>query len=96
MTRRLYNLIFLKEQLEEIVSDFIEKEVYEQLDFSIYNLDLLRQAASKPSSHSDLLHNISIIATLIATTETKLVAQMANITVFHFLKRLFSNLYWQE
>jgi hypothetical protein len=96
MTRRLFNLVFLKEQLEEIVSDFLDKEVYEQLDFSIFNLDLLQKAASKPSPRQDLLLNISHIATLIASSETKLVAQMAAISVFHFLRRLFANLYFQE
>jgi uncharacterized PurR-regulated membrane protein YhhQ (DUF165 family) len=59
-------------------------------------LDLLRQAANKPSSRSDLLQNILLIATLIVNTEAKLVSQMANVTVYHFLRRLFSNLYWQE
>jgi hypothetical protein len=96
MTRRQFNLIFLKEQLEEIVSDFIEKEVYEQLDFSIYHLDLLRHQASKPSTRSDLLQNIAHIASLIVATEAKLLAQLASISVYHFLRRLFSNLYWQE
>lgn len=50
------------------MSDFIEKDVYEQLDFSIYHISLLKQVANKPGSRSDLLQNIANIASTISET----------------------------
>lgn len=29
ITRRLFNLIFLKDQLDELVCDFVDKEIYQ-------------------------------------------------------------------
>ena len=47
MVRRLYNLSFLKEQLNEIIHDFLEEDVYEDLGQSIFNLSNLSKATSK-------------------------------------------------
>lgn len=40
----MFNLLFLKDQLEEMVCDFLDKNIYERLDNSIFNLALLRKA----------------------------------------------------
>ena len=39
VTRRVYNLIFLKDQLNELVSDFIDKDLYKELNRSIFHLN---------------------------------------------------------
>lgn len=62
---------------------------------SIFNLELLAKVLSK-SKQQHLLTNIYQIATLISSTESKLVSLVASITVYHFLRRLFTNLYFQE
>jgi len=72
MTRRLYNLIFLKDQLEEIVCDFVDKEVYERIDHSIFNIEKLKHIATTDPLHREILNNISEISILIKQMEQKL------------------------
>lgn len=96
MTRRLYNLIFLKDQLEEIVCDFLDRGVYDQLGSSIFNYDKLQALIAKPGPQKELLANLASLSKLIVETEAKLTAAMGSITIFHFMRRLMSNLYYQE
>jgi len=63
---------------------------------SIFNLEALQLAAGREKAHKELLNNIYQIASLIVKSEEKLVREMAAITIYHFMRRLFTNLYFQE
>lgn len=96
MTRRYFNLAFLKNQLDEIVCDFIDRSVYQDIDRSIFNLEALQKAAEKYPRHQAILTNIYSIAVLISNTEESLMSRISSITVYFFMRRIFANLYYQE
>jgi hypothetical protein len=54
------------------------------------------KVASTHPTHRDILQNIYEIASLISETYNKLICKAADITVFHFMRRIFLNLYFQE
>jgi hypothetical protein len=54
------------------------------------------KVASTHPTHREILQNIYDIASLISETYKKLITKVADITVFHFMRRIFSNLYYQE
>lgn len=69
LTRRLFNLLFLKEQLEEMVCDFLDPELYKKLDHSIFNLNKLRKYSSQSAEHREILKNIQDIVTVVLSHE---------------------------
>ena len=68
----MFNLLFLKEQLDELVCDFIDKDVYKQIDHSIFNLELLQMVAKRHPNYEAILTNIYSVALLISQTEKTL------------------------
>lgn len=96
ITRRLYNLLFLKDQLNELICDFIDKTTYEELSFSIFNLQELQIIAHKSTSLKEIWANIYQIAKTITLTEENIINRIAGISIHTFLKRFFTNLYFQE
>jgi hypothetical protein len=54
------------------------------------------KVASNHPKYREILQNIYEIASLISETYNKLIGKVADITVFHFMRRIFSNLYFQE
>lgn len=96
LTRRLFNLLFLKEQLEEMICDFVDPELYKKLGNSIFNLDKLKKYASQSTEYREMLTNIKDIVEAVLANEDKIVKRVANITVHHFFRKLFDNLYFQD
>jgi hypothetical protein len=41
MVRRVYNLVYLKDQLNEIISDFLEDDIYSDLGGTIFDVKAL-------------------------------------------------------
>ena len=47
IARRLFNILFLKDQLEEMMCEFIDRELYKELDFSIFHIELIQKVAGQ-------------------------------------------------
>ncbi len=93
----MFNLLFLKDHLEEMICDFIDQDIYDRLNNSIYNVDKLKKLISQ-STHEikAMLENICSIVIIVVETEKKIIWKCAEIAVLHFCRTLFNNLYWQE
>lgn len=57
---------------------------------------MLSKVANTNLNYQQILTNIYEIALLISQTNDKLVNKVADIAVYHFMGRLFSNVYFQE
>lgn len=96
-TRRISNLLFLKDVLEEIMKDFLEPAIYHRLDNSIFNLKLLEKVAcNDQSGNKEILMNILEIVALISSIEPRIVQRVADVAVYFLMDRLFTNLYRQN
>jgi hypothetical protein len=61
LTHRLFNLLFLKDDLEEMICDFIDPEVYSKLNNSIFNIDKLNKLIPQFKEYREILTNIKEI-----------------------------------
>ena len=78
-----------------MIEDFLDPDLHQKLDHSIFNLDKLKKY-SNHSEYRDILKNIQDIVSVVLSNQDKIVKKVANITVFHFFKKIFDNLYFQD
>ena len=70
--------------------------MYRKLDFSIFNLDKISKLSGERSDSRDILLHIKEIVEVVLANEEKIIRKTAHILVYHFMKRIFNNLYFQE
>lgn len=85
----MFNLLFLKEQLEEMVADFIEPDVYRQMDNTIFKVDKINKIAGQSPQYRDILNNIKEIVEAVLANQERIVRRVAGITVFYHMAKIF-------
>lgn len=78
-----------------MVFDFIEPDVYKQMDNSIFNIGKLNKVAAQSPQYRDILGNIKEIVEAVLVNEERIVRRVAGVTVFYCMSKLFDNLYYQ-
>lgn len=90
------NLLFVKQQLGDIVKDFLDFETQNRVT-NIFDASLLEAEISRAGDtwSGELLRILSKVCREILQIEQKVLYKIAKALVFLYLRRFFERLYWR-